>query len=56
MNIDKHFDPITNLEKELLYELEGIAKQLRGKITYSSYGNSMGKSSKTVTIEYDIIE
>ena len=43
-------------EKELLQELDDIAKQLKGKITYSTYGNSMGRSSKTVTIEYDIIE
>ena len=54
MNIDKHFDPTDDLEKELLQELDGIARQLNGKITYSTYGNSMGRSSKTVTIEYDI--
>ena len=54
MNIDKHFDPVTDLERELLQELDDIAKQLRGKITYSRYGNSEGKSSKTVTIEYNI--
>ena len=56
MEIDKHFDPVTNLEKDLLSELEGITQQLRGKITYTSYGNSQGKSSKIVTIEYDIKE
>ena len=56
MNIDKHFDPTDDLEKELLQELDGIARQLNGKITYSTYGNSMGRSSKTVTIEYDIKE
>ena len=54
MRIDKHFDPTDDLERELLQELDDIAKQLRGKITYSSYGNSEGKSSKTVTIEYNI--
>ena len=54
MNIDKHFDPTDDLERELLQELDGIAKQLRGKITYSHYGNSEGKTSKTETIEYDI--
>ena len=43
-------------EEELLQKLDDIAKQLKAKITYSSYGNSMGKSSKTVTIEYDITE
>ena len=54
MKIDKHFDPIDDLERELLQELDDIAKQLRGKITYNHYGNSEGKSSKTVTIEYNI--
>tara|TARA_Y100000114_G_scaffold143900_1_gene151907 strand:+ start:1018 stop:1188 length:171 start_codon:yes stop_codon:yes gene_type:complete len=56
MRVDRHFNPVDDLEKELLQELEGIARQLNGKITYSTYGNSMGKSSKTVTIEYDITE
>ena len=51
MKIYKHYDPTDDLEKELLQELDDIARQLQGKITYSSYGNSMGKSSKTVTIE-----
>ena len=54
MRIDKHFDPTDDLERELLKELDDIARQLKGKITYSSYGNSEGKSSKTVTIEYNI--
>ena len=54
MKIDKHFDPTDDLERELLQELDDIAKQLRGKITYNHYGNSEGKSSKTVTIEYNI--
>ena len=54
MKIDKHFDPIDDLERELLQELDDIAKQLRGKITYSHYGNSEGKTSKTVIIKYDI--
>ena len=56
MKIDKHYDPTDDLEKELLQELDGIARQLNGKITNSTYGNSMGRSSKTVTIEYDITE
>ena len=56
MKIDKHYDPTDDLEKELLQELDGIARQLNGKITYSTHGNSMGRSSKTVTIEYDITE
>ena len=31
MKIDKHFDPTDDLERELLQELDDIAKQLRGK-------------------------
>tara|TARA_B100001093_G_scaffold349038_1_gene333577 strand:+ start:519 stop:689 length:171 start_codon:yes stop_codon:yes gene_type:complete len=54
MKADRHFDPTDDLEKELLQELDSIAKQLRGKITYNCYGNSDGKSSKTVIIEYNI--
>ena len=54
MRIDKHFDPTDDLERELLKELDDIAKQLRGKITYSNYVNSECKTSKTVTIEYNI--
>ena len=54
MKADRHFDPVNDLERELLRELDHIAKQLRGKITYNHYGNSEGKSSKTVTIEYNI--
>ena len=56
MCIRDSYDPTDDLEKELLQELDGIARQLNGKITYSTYGNSMGRSSKTVTIEYDITE
>ncbi len=56
MKVDRHHDPSMDLESKLLSELDFIAQQLRGKITYSSYGNSEGKTSKTVTIEYDIFE
>ena len=56
MRIDNHFDPTDDLERELLQELDDIAKQLRGKITYNTYGNSEGKSSKTVIIEYNTEE
>ena len=56
MRVDRHHDPSMDLESKLLSELDFIAQQLRGKITYNTYGNSEGKTSKTVTIEYDIIE
>ena len=56
MKADRHFDPVNDLERELLQELDHIAKQLRGKITYNYYANSEGRSLKTVTIEYNIEE
>ena len=56
MRVDRHFNPVDDLEKELLQELDGIARQLNGKITYTHYGNSQGKTSKVVTIEYNIEE
>ena len=56
MRVDRHFNPVDDLEKELLQELNGIARQLNGKITYTHYGNSQGKTSKIVTIEYNIEE
>ena len=56
MRVDRHHDPSMDLESKLLSELDFIAQQLRGKITYNTYGNSEGKISKTVTIEYDIFE
>lgn len=43
-------------EEELLQQLNDIAKQLKGKITYNSYGNSAGKSSQIVIIEYNTEE
>ena len=56
MRVDRHHDPNMDLESKLLSELDFIAQQLRGKITHNTFGNSEGKLSKTVTIEYDIIE
>ena len=36
MKIDKHYDPTDDLEKELLQELDGIARQLNGCLLYTS--------------------
>ena len=54
MKVDRHHDPIIELESRLLSELDFIAQQLRGKITHNVYGNSEGKQSKVITIEYDV--
>ena len=54
MKVDRHHDPIIELESRLLSELDFIAQQLRGKITQSVYANSEGKQSKVITIEYDV--
>ena len=54
MKVDRHHDPVIELESRLLSELEFIAQQLRGKITQSVYANSEGKESKMITIEYNL--
>tara|TARA_B100001564_G_C20323549_1_gene526883 strand:+ start:150 stop:323 length:174 start_codon:yes stop_codon:yes gene_type:complete len=55
MKVDRHHDPVGALEAELLYELEGIAKQLGGKMEKSTRCDSTGRSSKIISIEYNII-
>ena len=54
MKVDRHHDPVIELESRLLSELDFIAQQLLGKITHSVYANSEGKQSKVITIEYDV--
>tara|TARA_B100001989_G_scaffold120807_1_gene85099 strand:- start:563 stop:730 length:168 start_codon:yes stop_codon:yes gene_type:complete len=54
MKIDKHFDPVGDLEQELINELEAITKQLGGKMTRSKR-NYRGRLSKFIEIEYDIV-
>ena len=54
MKVDRHHDPVIELESRLLSELDFIAQQLRGKITHSVYANSEGNESKMITIEYDV--
>ena len=54
MKVDRHHDPVIELESRLLSELDFIAQQLRGKITQSVQANSEGKQSKVITIEYDV--
>ena len=55
MKIDKHFDPVGDLEQELLQELEHITKALGGKMK-KSRRNYRGRLSKFIEIEYDIID
>jgi len=54
VKIDRHHDPVGALEDKLLYELEGITKQLGGKMEKSTLCDSTGRSSKIISIEYDI--
>ena len=54
MKVDRHHDPVIELESRLLSELDFISQQLRGKITQSVYVSSEGKQSKVITIEYDV--
>ena len=54
MKVDRHHDPVIELESRLLSELDFIAQQLRWKITHNVYWNSEGKQSKVITIEYDV--
>ena len=56
MKIDRHHNPYEDLENTLIVELEGIAKQLGGKMSKSTRHDYTGKSSKIITIEYDITE
>ena len=56
MKIDRHHNPYEDLENTLIVELEGITKQLGGKMSKSTRRDSTGRSSKIITIEYDITE
>ena len=56
MRVDRHHDPVDELEKELLDELEGIAKQLGGTMCQKTKCNSVGRQSKVIEIEYNVEE
>ena len=56
MRVDRHHDPIDELEKDILNELEGITKQLGGTMCQSIRCNSTGRQSKVIEIEYNIEE
>ena len=56
MRVDRHHDPVDELEKELLDELEGIAKQLGGTMCQLTRCNSVGRQSKVIEIEYNVKE
>jgi hypothetical protein len=56
MRVDRHRDIADDLEAELLSELEGITKQLRGNMTRLTRATSTGRSSKVIEIEYEINE
>ena len=54
MRVDRHWDPVDNLEKELLTELEGITKQLGGNMKKLTRADSTGRMSTVIEIEYNI--
>ena len=56
MKIDRHHNPYEDLENTLIVELEGIAKQLGGKMEKSTRCDSTGKRSKIISIEYDVTQ
>ena len=56
MKADRHWDPVENLEKELLTELQGITKQLGGNMKQLTRVDYTGRSSKVIEIEYEIKE
>ena len=56
MRVDRHHDPIDELEKDILKELEGITKQLGGTMCQSTRCNSVGRQSKVIEIEYNVEE
>ena len=56
MKVDRHHDPVSTLEKELLQELQGITQQLGGTMEKSLRYDSTGRQSKIIKIEYNVEE
>ncbi|AGG54235.1 hypothetical protein CYXG_00171 [Synechococcus phage S-SSM4] len=54
MRVDRHHDPVTDLENSIIHELEGITTQLGGTMSRLTRVNSMGRSCKVIEIEYDV--
>tara|TARA_B100000925_G_scaffold193000_1_gene146058 strand:+ start:4206 stop:4376 length:171 start_codon:yes stop_codon:yes gene_type:complete len=54
MKADRHWDPLEDLEQDLIKELKEITKQLRGNLTQLTRADSTGRQSKVIEIEYDI--
>tara|TARA_B100002019_G_scaffold107540_1_gene92386 strand:- start:20851 stop:21021 length:171 start_codon:yes stop_codon:yes gene_type:complete len=56
MKVDRFYDPYEDLEKEILADLEYAAQRIGGKMTRSRRVESNGRSSKVITIEYDVTQ
>ncbi|BCV00623.1 MAG: hypothetical protein CM15mV36_1130 [Caudoviricetes sp.] len=56
MRGDRHWDPVEDLEKELINELKDITKALGGTMCQLQRCNSMGRQSKVIQIEYNVEE
>ena len=56
MKVDRFYDPYEDLEKEIIADLEYAAQRIDGKMTRSRRVESNGRSSKVITIEYDVTQ
>jgi len=56
MKIDRYYDPYEDLEREIIADLEYAAQRIGGKMERITRVDSRGRSSKVITIEYDVNE
>ena len=56
MKIDRYYDPYEDLEREIIADLEYAAQRIGGKMERITRVDSRGRSSKMITIEYDVNE
>ena len=62
MKIDRHHNPyedlentlIVELEEQIIQQIEVLVEELGGKMNKLTRSDSTGKSSKIISIEYDI--
>ena len=53
MKLDRHHDPIDDLERDLLHEIELCAKDLGGKMEKYTISNSSGEIYNQIKITYN---
>ena len=54
MKLDRHHDPVGELEEKLIHELQMISRDLGGTMEKIITSNSTGRTSKKIVIEYDV--